>query len=331
MRCRLFSIVFIAASFLLAPPRSLAQFADGDSVVSTENVELRDPDGGVIPLKAATLLVVNEVKGDSLLVQEGTDGEAGWIAAAKVVREDKALDYFTEKIKANPKNARAYEVRGDYYSWKMDLKLDLLGSQPVDDQARESTKFYWEEALADYDEAIKLGRRSAELFVNRASMKAMLSEEQEPVLADLTEAIEIDPDHARAYGLRGSLLAGFGDFEKAIPDLDRAANLDPKDPSTHCEIARIRGSCQDSQFLDGKKAMEHAEQMLATALVVTEDMHHVAAAAYARAGQFAKAIEHAEAGLAMTFDETHAEAQERLDLYKAGKAFQDPKVPTEQE
>lgn len=316
---------------LFLPEGVDADVVAGDSVVTIEKTDLRLADGQAVPLNAATLLVVEAVEGKSLLVKEEPDGKPGWVDAANVVGANEALEHFTARIKANPKDARAYEVRGDYYSWKMDLNLDLFGSKPVEDQARESTRFYWKEALADYDEAIRLGRRSADLFVNRASMRAMLTTEEEPVLADLDEAIRLEPDHAKARAYRGSLLVGQGAFGEALAELERAARLDPEDASTHCEIARIRGSCEDSAFLDGKLAVKHAERMLATAFVVSEDMHHVAAAAYARAGQFTKAIEHAEKGLEMTMEESLPEAQERLELYKAGKAYQDPKMADEKQ
>lgn len=301
-----------------------AEFAAGDQVVSTENTELRGDDGATTPVKVATLLVVEAVNGTSLRVRETPDGVSALIDLGKVVASDKAIDYFTAKIKQNPKDARAYEIRGDYYSWKMDVNLNLLDPVGIQEQARQSTRFYWHEALADYNEAIRLGRRTADIFVNRASMMAMTDDDEEKVLADLHEAITLDPGHAQAHSLRGAMLAGQGDYQGALADLGVAARSDSEEASTHCEIARIRGSCDDARFLDGKLAVTHAEKALALALVVTEDMHHVAAAAYARAGDFAKAVEHATMALEMTAEETRVEALERLNLYKSGKPFQDP-------
>jgi predicted amino acid dehydrogenase len=104
-----------AVFLLLVPAHARAEFAEGDQVVTTENTDLRGSDGTTKTVKAAMPLVVEAADGTSLRVKEAPDGVSGLIDPEKVVASDKALDYFTARIKQNPKDARAYEIRGDYY------------------------------------------------------------------------------------------------------------------------------------------------------------------------------------------------------------------------
>ena len=52
-------------------------------------------------------------------------------------------------------------------------------------------------------------------------------------IADYDRAIELRPDYAEAYYLRGSAKMGLGDYRGAIADYDRAIELDPKDAGAY--------------------------------------------------------------------------------------------------
>jgi tetratricopeptide (TPR) repeat protein len=57
--------------------------------------------------------------------------------------------------------------------------------------------------------------------------------EYEKALADLNEAIKLEPDHASWYAARGMVYDRLGEFDRAIGDYDLALRRDPKDAQTY--------------------------------------------------------------------------------------------------
>ena len=83
-------------------------------------------------------------------------------------------------------------------------------------------------ALADLNEAIRLDPRNAKAFSNRGGAwfkKGQLDQ----AIADCTEAIRLDPRMASAHGNRGVAWLKKKDLDKAIADLNEAIRLDPRD------------------------------------------------------------------------------------------------------
>jgi tetratricopeptide (TPR) repeat protein len=118
---------------------------------------------------------------------------------------DKAVADYTEAIRLDPKNARAYDGRGDAYFGKTD----------------------WNAAIADYTEAIRLDPKSILPYHNRG--RAYLSKgDYDAAVADCTEAIRLDPKCVWAYNNRGVAYFGKCDWDTAIADYTEAIRLDPK-------------------------------------------------------------------------------------------------------
>ena len=82
----------------------------------------------------------------------------------------------------------------------------------------------YEEAIADYDEAIRLQPDDATAYNNRGKAHANLGWYEEAI-TDYDEAIRLQPDYATAYYNRGNAHADLGRHEKAITDLETAAEL----------------------------------------------------------------------------------------------------------
>ncbi len=82
------------------------------------------------------------------------------------------------------------------------------------------------DAIADFDEAIRLKPDVADAYYFRGWVKNQL-DEIGPGIADLDEAIHLKPDFANAYYLRGTLKAQCGVFDAGIADLDEAIRLKP--------------------------------------------------------------------------------------------------------
>ena len=81
-------------------------------------------------------------------------------------------------------------------------------------------------AIADFNKAIKLQPDNASAYNNRGNVKAEL-EDFAVSMADYDKAILLKPDYANAYNNRGNVKADLGDYEGALADYDKALQLDP--------------------------------------------------------------------------------------------------------
>ena len=72
-----------------------------------------------------------------------------------------------------------------------------------------------EEAVADYDEAIRLNPNDDDAYNNRGIVKANLGQHEEAI-ADFDEAIRLNPNYAKAYSNRGIVKASLGQYLSLI-------------------------------------------------------------------------------------------------------------------
>jgi tetratricopeptide (TPR) repeat protein len=82
-------------------------------------------------------------------------------------------------------------------------------------------------AIADLDEAIRLDPKLAGAFNGRGYVYNVKSE-HDRAIADFNEAIRLDPKFALAFSNRGFAYAAKGDQDRAIADYSDAIRLDPK-------------------------------------------------------------------------------------------------------
>jgi tetratricopeptide (TPR) repeat protein len=147
---------------------------------------------------------IRKVQGDSLAVR--SSGVNGWIRRDDVVPYDKAMAFFRERIRLDPKDGYAHAA----------LAVALLGKG---DQAG---------ALASLNNAIALDPRLAVAFEQRGYI-AYGKKEYDKSLADLDEAIRLDPAIRWPYHVRGWIWYRKKDYDKALADYERALKIDPKD------------------------------------------------------------------------------------------------------
>ena len=132
-------------------------------------------------------------------------------AKAKLDRSDfeGAIADYTAAINLNPadKNqlAEGYNSRG--------FAKDNLGRR--------------EEAIEDYDEAIRLNPEFAAAWNNRGLAKSQLGHHEEAI-ANLDEAIRLDSENATAWYNRGFAKDNLGRHEETIADLDEVIRLNPE-------------------------------------------------------------------------------------------------------
>ena len=120
-----------------------------------------------------------------------------------VIGVDRTLTYLNDRIEMNPKDAKAWMLRGNFH----------------DEVSGESGK-----ALRDYSIAIAIDPTYADAYVKRSSTHDDRGEHQQAV-QDADEAIRLNPDIALAYVNRASALAALGRDTEAASDVAHATTL----------------------------------------------------------------------------------------------------------
>jgi len=85
----------------------------------------------------------------------------------------------------------------------------------------------FQEALADLAEAIKINPKEARFYEQRAAVEMRINDYNKAV-ADYSEAIKIDPGEIRYYLYRGYIYETRGDLPNAMADTDHALKINSK-------------------------------------------------------------------------------------------------------
>ena len=86
----------------------------------------------------------------------------------------------------------------------------------------------YEQAIADFNHAIALNPKRADLYRSRGKAYRELKDYKQAIV-DYNYCIELDPHDVRALVQRGSTYNDLKDYPQAIKDYNRALELDPKD------------------------------------------------------------------------------------------------------
>jgi tetratricopeptide (TPR) repeat protein len=130
---------------------------------------------------------------------------------------DRAVLEFTEAIRQNPNNATAYLKRGISYNSMQD----------------------YAQSIKDYDQAIKINPGYADAYHYRCNSHRMMHE-LDLALRDCNRAIElmVEPN-ALVLGMRGNIYHTKGMIEEALADLNQAIKIDPADANVYSERADV--------------------------------------------------------------------------------------------
>ncbi len=152
--------------------------------------------------------------------------------------------------------------------------------------------------------------------------------ESDDAIADYNQAIRLDPKFAKAYTNRGVAHADKGELDKAIADYNQAIRFDPKFAKAYNNLAWIFATHPDPQIRDGAQAVRLAERACQLTNYKAPSLLDTLAAAYAEAGQFENAVKTAQKAVqlarAAKSKKLAKNIQSRLDLYKANRPYRTP-------
>jgi tetratricopeptide (TPR) repeat protein len=188
---------------------------------------------------------VEQADGPSLLLKAETLGSSGWAAADNVLPADRALEFFSQQIRAHPTDAFPYAARALLCRDKEALDKALIDYDeairldPNSASHRRGRGLVWhakkadDKAIADFDLAIRLDPKSPLGYIGRGASHAS-NKQYTKAVADFSEAIWLDPLAIAAYGNRGLAWHCKKEYQKAIIDYNVAIRLDPQHTVAYC-------------------------------------------------------------------------------------------------
>jgi len=84
----------------------------------------------------------------------------------------------------------------------------------------------FDEALVEYDEAIRIEPKNAPAYNNRGTAYGALGQ-YDRATDDFDESIRLDPVYAEAYNNRGIVSGKLGQYEKSVEDYGEAIRIEP--------------------------------------------------------------------------------------------------------
>ncbi|PHJ57402.1 serine/threonine protein kinase [Nostoc linckia z18] len=151
-----------------------------------------------------------------------------------------AIQDFSQLIKLEPKNALAYNKRGDAYYRLGDYEqAQTDSSQAILLNPQDANAYYdrgfalyelrkYKEAIADYTQAIKFNSQDAYAYYGRGLARVQIKDNK-GALGDFTKAIAIKPEYREAYLQRGILRRRLKLRQAAMQDFDKIIKIDPSD------------------------------------------------------------------------------------------------------
>jgi tetratricopeptide (TPR) repeat protein len=210
----------------------------------------------------------------------------------------KAVAYFDEAVRIDPKFVLAYYNRG--------VALQQLGQE--------------HRAIKDYTTVIRLEPYLADAYASRGTAYENLKH-YDQAIKDYNEAIRLAPKAAANYANRASSYDKLGRYREAIRDYDQAIRLGPRDDETLDSMAWLLATGAHPASRDGKRAVRLAREACELTQWKEPSYLDTLAAAYARAGDFASAVKWQAKALEDPDFREAREARERLALYRVGKPY----------
>lgn len=177
-------------------------------------------------------------------------GITGWFEKQHAIPADEAVAYFTEQVRNNPADDRAYALRA--WAWKeqgntqaaLDDYAEAIRLQPQRTTWFNNRGVLWrdlhqyDKALADFNEALRLSPAYALALSNRGHLRLAMKEYDE-ALNDFNQAIKLEAKNPGHYNGRGRALLLKKEYDQALADFEEALKLDPGSESVHVHRAQL--------------------------------------------------------------------------------------------
>lgn len=157
--------------------------------------------------------------------------------AAQTKSPDDALRAFSAAVSQFPSNAVVVNNRGMY--------LQSLGRT--------------EEALADFDQAIKLDGRFLPAYINRGFAYLEAGNAAQAELA-LSEALKVDPSQLGAQSLRATARLNQNKVDEALADYERVVEMAPENPMAYADLGFAQFFSGDFAGAFGSFSRAHSMQ-----------------------------------------------------------------------
>ena len=201
-----------------------------------------------------------------------------------------AIKKYTEMVRKNPKDAKAYYSRAVAWHYKQEFDSALrdyaeaIRLNPRFAAAFFGRAFTWiakdnfDKALKDYNDAIRINPRFAQAYYNRGLIWRKKNQ-LEKAISDYSAAIRLRFRDDRVFNGRGIAWAQKGEFDKAIKDYDESLRLNPKSSKAYFNRGlawhrkrEYRNAISDFRSATRlRKSYIDAHGMLAWLLSTTED------------------------------------------------------------
>jgi tetratricopeptide (TPR) repeat protein len=213
-----------------------------------------------------------------------------------------------------------------------DFSATAATSVAVDDETINGLQVDLSNATAslmthDYDKAIEILTEIIQVNPNNAEAYNLrgiawkYKGEFDNMIQDCTEAIRISPNYAEAYHNRGRAWRGKEEYDKAIEDFIQATEVDPSYGGAFNSLGWLRATFPDAKYRDGKQAVEYATKACELADWKNAEWVGTLAAAYAEAGDFDKAVEWQTKAIELAGPEDVEGLKAQLGLYQAGRPY----------
>lgn len=120
------------------------------------------------------------------------------------------------------------------------------------------------EALAAYDQAVKVDPKLADAYYQRARVYRDAKSDSARALADINQAIAAGPATAAMYYLRAQIEQSLGNGAAELADLDKAVEVDPKNPDPY--MWRLDAFLRRQEYDRALAEISHAIDLEPTAM-----------------------------------------------------------------